>query len=63
MSALHPLRGRSHSLRQMNSAYASALEVIPRLIAENAGFDATDILNALRAAHTRGDGSCAGLLR
>lgn len=29
-----------------------ALEIIPRQLAENAGFDSTDILNLLRRKHT-----------
>lgn len=33
------------------TAYAKALEVIPRQLSDNAGFDATDILNKLRQAH------------
>ena len=32
-------------------AYARALELIPRQLADNAGFDATDILNRLRQKH------------
>ncbi len=32
-------------------AYAKALELIPRQLADNAGFDATDILNRLRQKH------------
>ena len=32
-------------------AYAQALEVIPRQLCENAGFDSTDILSALRRKH------------
>ena len=35
----------------MLSAYAKALEVIPRQLSENAGFDATDTLSALRKEH------------
>ena len=35
-------------------AFALALEVIPRTLAENAGLDAIDILVALRAAHENG---------
>lgn len=31
--------------------YAKALEVIPRQISDNAGFDSTDIMNALRQKH------------
>ncbi|KAI9221452.1 chaperonin Cpn60/TCP-1 family [Blastocladiella britannica] len=33
------------------SHYAKALEVIPRTLCDNAGFDATDILNKLRQKH------------
>eukprot|EP00808_Paulinella_micropora_P024597 g81321.t1 len=36
------------------SAFARALEVIPRQIAANAGFDSTDIVNELRARHAAG---------
>jgi len=36
------------------SAYAKSLEIIPRQLAENAGFDATDIVNDLRAKHAKG---------
>lgn len=32
-------------------AFAKALEVIPRQLCENAGFDSTDILNKLRKRH------------
>jgi len=38
-------------------AFAQAFEVIPRQIADNAGFDATDILNDLRTAHHQGTSS------
>lgn len=34
-------------------AYAKALEVIPRQLCDNAGFDATNILNKLRARHAQ----------
>merc|ERR1711871_1385667 len=37
------------------NAFAKALEVIPRQLAHNAGFDATEILNKLRHAHAKGD--------
>jgi T-complex protein 1 subunit eta len=33
---------------------ARAFEVIPRQLADNAGFDATNILNKLRRAHALG---------
>lgn len=36
-------------------AFARALEIIPRQLAENAGFDSTNILNSLRAAHASGE--------
>ena len=32
-------------------AFAKALEVIPRQLCNNAGFDATDVLNKLRMKH------------
>ncbi|XP_039224773.1 T-complex protein 1 subunit eta [Crotalus tigris] len=35
-------------------AYAKALEIIPRQLCDNAGFDATNILNQLRAKHAQG---------
>lgn len=37
------------------SAFAKSLEVIPRQLSENAGFDSTDIVNELRARHAKGD--------
>ena len=40
----------------MNS-FARALEVIPRQLCDNAGFDATDVLNRLRQKHAQSDGS------
>lgn len=36
------------------AAVAKALEVIPRQLADNAGFDATNILNRLRQKHAQG---------
>nr|AQT40877.1 T-complex protein 1 subunit eta [Glaciozyma antarctica] len=39
----------------MISAFAKSLEVIPRQICDNAGIDATDVLNKLRMLHARGD--------
>lgn len=35
-------------------AYAKALEVIPRQLCDNAGFDATNMLNKLRQKHAQG---------
>ena len=37
------------------SAFAKALEVIPRQLCENAGFDSIEILNKLRLAHSKGE--------
>jgi len=36
------------------AAFAKALEVIPRQLADNAGFDSTDLLNQLRHKHAQG---------
>ncbi len=36
------------------SAIARALEVIPRQLCDNAGFDSTNILNKLRQKHAQG---------
>ncbi|KAF8465928.1 chaperonin Cpn60/TCP-1 family [Kalaharituber pfeilii] len=37
------------------AAFARALEIIPRQLCDNAGFDATEILNKLRARHAKGE--------
>jgi len=37
------------------SAFARALEIIPRQLCDNAGFDATDILNNLRMKYAKGN--------
>lgn len=37
------------------SAIAKALEIIPRQLCDNAGFDATNILNKLRQQHAHGE--------
>ncbi|KAA8906523.1 chaperonin Cpn60/TCP-1 family [Sphaerosporella brunnea] len=37
------------------AAFAKALEIIPRQLSDNAGFDATDLLNKLRMRHAKGD--------
>ncbi len=36
------------------AAFAKSLEVIPRKLCDNAGFDATNILNKLRERHAKG---------
>jgi len=48
-------------LQLIISAYAKALEVIPRQVATNAGFDATDIVNDLRAKHAQEGGKWFGV--
>lgn len=40
-------------LQLVISAFAKALEMIPRQLADNAGFDSTDILNRLRQKHAQ----------
>ena len=40
------------------SCMAKALEVIPRQLCDNAGFDATNVLNKLRQKHAQGSSSC-----
>lgn len=42
-------------------AYARALEVIPRQLSENAGFDATNMLNKLRQKHSAQGGMWFGV--
>ena len=54
---------REHALTHTSKAqmyikaFAKALEVIPRQLCSNAGFDATDVLNKLRQQHALSDGS------
>ncbi|XP_071723299.1 T-complex protein 1 subunit eta isoform X2 [Rutidosis leptorrhynchoides] len=45
------------------NSYAKALEVIPRQLCDNAGFDATDVLNKLRQKHAlaSGEGAAYGV--
>jgi len=42
-------------------AFADALEVIPKTLAENAGHDVIDTMVALRAAHEKEDGYAMGV--
>ncbi|KAL1303286.1 hypothetical protein AAFC00_006692 [Neodothiora populina] len=44
-----------HKQQGVIKAFAKALEVIPRQLCDNAGFDATDILNRLRVEHRKGN--------
>lgn len=37
------------------SAFAQALEIIPRQLCDNAGFDATNVVNKLRQKHAQGN--------
>ncbi|EHY58737.1 T-complex protein 1 subunit eta [Exophiala dermatitidis] len=43
-----------HKQQAVVKAFAKALEIIPRQLCDNAGFDATDILNRLRVEHRKG---------
>ena len=38
----------------MKSTHRNVLQVIPRQLCDNAGFDATDVLNKLRQKHASG---------
>ncbi len=44
-----------HKQQSIIKAFAKALEIIPRQLCDNAGFDATDILNRLRVEHRKGN--------
>lgn len=44
-----------HKQQAIIKSFAKALEVIPRQLCDNAGFDATDILNKLRVEHRKGN--------
>ncbi|KAJ5140320.1 hypothetical protein N7448_003728 [Penicillium atrosanguineum] len=56
-SHLHGFADRNvpHKQQAVVKAFAKALEVIPRQLCDNAGFDATDILNRLRVEHRKGN--------
>ncbi|KCV72027.1 T-complex protein 1 subunit eta [Fonticula alba] len=53
------LRDHSRSIagkqQLLIAAYARALEIIPRQLCDNAGFDSTDVLNQLRQLHGQKD--------
>ncbi|KAI1344480.1 T-complex protein 1 subunit eta [Xylariaceae sp. FL0016] len=53
---LHRFADKSITNKQQGiiKSFAKALEVIPRQLCDNAGFDATDILNKLRVEHRKG---------
>ncbi|KAK0892685.1 T-complex protein 1 subunit eta [Friedmanniomyces endolithicus] len=44
-----------HKQQSIIKSFAKALGVIPRQLCDNAGFDATDILNRLRVEHRKGN--------
>ncbi len=52
------MEGKSQLIIQ---AYADALETIPRALANNAGYDSFEILNKIRTAHTKPDGTWIGV--
>ena len=54
---LHNYADRNVSTKQQAiiKSLAKALEIIPRQLCDNAGFDATDILNRLRVEHRKGN--------
>eukprot|EP00045_Choanoeca_perplexa_P007047 m.61875 g.61875 ORF g.61875 m.61875 type:complete len:558 (+) comp13907_c0_seq1:77-1750(+) len=47
-------RGVPGKQQLLIAAYAKALEIIPRQLCDNAGFDATNVLNKLRQKHAQG---------
>lgn len=42
--------------------FAEAFEVVPRMLAENSGLNATDVVSSLYAAHAQGQTSAGGWL-
>lgn len=44
-----------HKQQAIVKAFAKSLEIIPRQLCDNAGYDATDILNQLRVEHRKGN--------
>lgn len=62
-SYLHKFADRNVPGKQQAvvKAFAKALEIIPRQLCDNAGFDATDILNRLRVEHGKKGNIWAGV--
>lgn len=60
---LHGFADKNINNKQQSiiKSFAKALEIIPRQLCDNAGFDATDLLNRLRVAHGRGRQTWAGI--
>jgi len=54
-------RGVSGKQQMIINAFAKALEIIPRQLADNAGLDSTDILNKLRQRHALANGKWFGV--
>ena len=54
---LHGFADRNipHKQQTIIKSFAKALEIIPRQLCDNAGYDATDILNRLRVEHRNGN--------
>ena len=53
---LRSLSAKEASRQQLFiAAFARAMEIIPRQLCDNAGFDSTNILNKLRARHADGE--------
>ena len=50
-----------HKQQMIIKAFAKALEIIPRQLCDNAGFDATDMLNRLRVEHGKKGHLWAGI--
>lgn len=63
MEVSRALREHAHGIpgkaQMFIIAFAKALEVIPRQLADNSGFDATDVLNKLRQKHALPGGAGA----
>ena len=51
------IRGKAQIIMNL---YAKALEVIPRCLADNAGFDSIDVMNKLRYMHAKKGGCPRG---
>ncbi|CAK7210320.1 T-complex protein 1 subunit eta [Sporothrix bragantina] len=62
-SYLHQFADKNvpHKQQAIIKSFAKALEVIPRQLCDNAGFDATDILNTLRVEHRHRGHTWAGV--
>jgi T-complex protein 1 subunit theta len=53
-SRLRDVADKTHGVSALGvKAFAESLEVIPRVLADNAGLDATDVLSQLQAAHAK----------